>query len=141
MIWRFIAVSPCFIQVLLSCTCIGSNPCGTDRSAEAVFVGVAERDEMVRVRGVARIVHTFAVIENLRGELPGKVEVATGLESCDAVFEKGKSYLVFVRSIDGRLETNLCAGNRPLDRAAAARSAICERRGGQDRGRAICSAT
>lgn len=34
--------------------------------------------------------------------------------------KRGKSYLVFAKTINGLLRTSLCSGNRPLDQAAAA---------------------
>lgn len=89
MIGRFTAAWLGSTHCLLACSCIGTGICGTSQSADAMFVGVAERDEIVRVRGFASLVHTFAVSEKLRGELPERVEVETGGE-CEAGFEKGQ---------------------------------------------------
>lgn len=48
MIGRFIPALLGGTQCVLACSCIGPGICGTDQAADAVFVGVAERDEIVR---------------------------------------------------------------------------------------------
>ncbi len=60
MIGRFIPALLGGTQCVLACSCIGPGICGTDQAADAVFVGVAERDEIVRERGIASRVYTFA---------------------------------------------------------------------------------
>ena len=55
----------------------------------------------------------FDVETVFKGESSRSVTVTTAMSgaSCGFEFVAGKRYTVFARSIDGRLETNLCNGN------------------------------
>lgn len=141
MIGRFIPALLGGAHWLLACSCISSGICGTSQSADAVFAGVAERDEIVRVRGVASQVYTFAISENLRGDLPERVEVETAYGGeCGAEFERGKSYLVLPQPLTGACGLTSSGAIVPLIKQRRLSITIA-RPGGPDRARITCSAT
>lgn len=114
----FIVVPILFALGLASaraCSCAHADEiCRSVRHADIVFRGTPshERRETVDSHGVR--VFDFVVAEVFKGPSTGRIAVHTALHSgaCGVDFIANVEYLVFASGgPDGRLYTNLCAGN------------------------------
>jgi hypothetical protein len=88
------------------------------KNDKAVFVGklISINDESERGDRLVK----FQVKQFWKGELTEEITVATENErnSCAYPFEKGKSYLIFADTYNGKLYTGGCLPDREISRAA-----------------------
>jgi hypothetical protein len=103
-----------------ACDCVRLAACEVFWTADAVFVGPAERVELAQ----GRHYRAHLLVERwFRGQKPGnRIVIDTrGAEiSCDAyTFNEGQRYLVFaVRGAQSEWRTPLCGGTQPFASAA-----------------------
>lgn len=104
------------------CECVDvPSPRKARRRSDMVFVGVVRKvmvgDREVsgvfdrRGRGLGPATVTFQVASGWKGPAVTEVSLETGPSSCGAPFDRDLTYLVFAARQDGRLKTDLCAGN------------------------------
>lgn len=119
-----------------ACSCVaspnGSPPCESLWASDAVFVGrvlsvttVPDLEADLRTPAWARFRHsvTFDVTDVFNGAVRSRTDVLTDTSSssCGYPFDQGHEYLVHASlSSGGRLETDLCAGTRPIEQASEA---------------------
>jgi hypothetical protein len=108
---------------LHACTCVvGGTACGSERSADAVFVGTVTSVELMTEPHVltSRIV-TLVVREPFKGVSSRVVEVGTGSGGgdCGFRFDVGSTYLVYAhrQQTTGLLTTGICSRTTHASRA------------------------
>jgi len=106
-----------------ACSCVGFTERQAFDAADVVFEGVVRSASppFILESSGEPVDYTFAVEKRLKGAGSAEdleVSSALGEASCGVEFLVGERWRVFARSDGHGLQTNLCAGNRLLDKAS-----------------------
>lgn len=112
-----------------ACSCAGGDLPGAIRAATVAFVGTAEASAEAPPTDLGpRTRYAFSV-ERASRQTGGTIEILAWSGSggsCGVTFGIGERYVVIANNQDGRLETNMCNGNVPVDELPAAQRADLE---------------
>ncbi|MFF2482525.1 hypothetical protein [Paenibacillus sp. NPDC058071] len=116
------AIAPKAVQ---ACSCVEPVLTEQMKSQDAVFVGEAVSSKTKGFTAFSstldKVEYEFRVAEVWKGQVTSQLKVysTAGSDSCGMEFKQGESYLVFAKSIGGKLETGLCGGTKLLSGAGA----------------------
>ena len=102
-----------------ACSCPFFEPCQR-WFATNVFIGTVTAIEDVGDRDPAGLVgsrrYGFEVERSFRGTTSKTLDIIGGTQTagCDAVFDKGETYIVYASTYRGQLTSGFCSGNLPL---------------------------
>ena len=102
----------------LRCDCSTLDPAQSFRAEDSVFVG---RVVSIEKKPFGEIVN-FEVRRSLNGDFGDTVSLYQDPSNCDVQFEKNKRYLVYARSIGGRLSASSCSKTKVLNSYARLRN-------------------
>ena len=97
-----------------ACLCYSVTPYEEYRRSDAVFAGT-----VVSINQSSSLPVTFDVSRVWKGPHTETIALYTppSNPSCGYTFQIGGKYLVYANSQNGRLQTNLCSGTKPLSAA------------------------
>jgi len=105
-----------------ACSCASGTPKEKKERSAAVFSGkVVQRNWLTKKIDNQRTrQYTFKVEKAWKGVDERRISVYSydgDSSTCGFAFKQGESYLVYAYESNGRLVTNLCSGNVPIDSA------------------------
>jgi hypothetical protein len=111
---RLIPMAAVFVltagNTVLACDCVTKSPSESFQDADVVFEGVVIRKN----QSSTGTTYTFGVTKSDKGSPEREFTLTQGSSNCDATFWPDTVYRVYARSVDGKLISGTCSGNKVL---------------------------